>query len=117
MLYEYPDEFIVPITYINTSDCRTGKQEIKGEKNMKETERLIKSSVKDKKREIKMNWKFNEKNTLEKSFRDNENSGDMLNDLINENLISENQKDYYLENVDMYLDIDDEYVKDQTKKK
>ena len=28
-----------------------------------------------------------------------------------------NQKDYYLENVDMYLDIDDEYVKDQTKKK
>ena len=32
----------------------------------------------------------------------------MLNDLINENLISENQKDYYLENVDMYLDIDDE---------
>lgn len=106
MLYEYPDEFIVPITYINTSDCRTGKQEIKDEKNMKETEKLIKSSVKDEKR-----------NRLEKRFRDNENSGDMLNDLINENLISENQKDYYLENVDMYLDIDDEYVKDQTKKK
>lgn len=106
MLYEYPDEFIVPITYINTSDCRAGKQEIKDEKNMKETEKLIKSSVKDEKR-----------NRLEKRFRDNENSGDMLNDLINENLISENQKDYYLENVDMYLDIDDEYVKDQTKKK
>ncbi len=106
MLYEYPDEFIVPITYINTSDCRTGKQEIKGEKNMKETERLIKSSVKDEKR-----------NRLEKRFRDNENNDMILNNLINENLISENQKYYYLENVDMYLDIDDEYVKDQTKKK
>lgn len=106
MLYEYPDEFIVPITYINTSDCRTGKQEIKDEKNMKETEKLIKSSVKDEKR-----------NRLEKRFRDNENNDMILNNLINENLISENQKDYYLENVDMYLDIDDEYVKDQTKKK
>ena len=89
MLYEYPDEFIVPITYINTSDCRTGKQEIKDEK----------------------------RNRLEKRFRDNENNDMILNNLINENLISENQKDYYLENVDMYLDIDDEYVKDQTKKK
>ena len=106
MLYEYPDEFIVPITYINTSDCRAGKQEIKDEKNMKETEKLIKSSVKDEKR-----------NRLEKRFRDNENNDMILNNLINENLISENQKDYYLENVDMYLDIDDEYVKDQTKKK
>lgn len=106
MLYEYPDEFIVPITYINTSDCRTGKQEIKDEKNMKETEKLIKSSVKDEKR-----------NRLEKRFRDNENNDMILNNLINENLISENQKDYYLENVDMYLDIDDEYAKDQTKKK
>ena len=73
---------------------------------MKETEKLIKSSVKDEKR-----------NRLEKRFRDNENNDMILNNLINENLISENQKDYYLENVDMYLDIDDEYVKDQTKKK
>lgn len=117
MLYEYPDEFIVPITYINTSDCRTGKQEIKDDKNIKETEKSIKSLAKGEKRKINISEEIYKRNRLEKTFRNNENSRDMLDDLINENLISGNQKDYYLKDVDMYSDIDDEYVKDQTKKK
>lgn len=76
MVYEYPDEFIVPITYINTFDYNIEKREIR-----------------------------------------DENSGDMLEHFVDSDIISENYKEFYLENINKYLDIDDEYVKNETKKK
>ncbi|MBE6063102.1 MAG: hypothetical protein E7207_06050 [Clostridium butyricum] len=90
MLYEYPNEFIVPITYINTFDY----------------------SVENHKAEV--NECFIERNIEEKnSIKDDRHK---LEDFMDIDFISGSQKDYYLENINIYSDIDDEYVKEDTKR-
>lgn len=100
MLYEYPNKFIVPIIYISTSDYNYGKHRIK-------TTDLIQDK----------NEKSNTEHKVRERIRDSENSKNTLGNFGDVDVISESCKDYYLENINMYSDIDDEYAKDETKKK
>ncbi|NME82192.1 hypothetical protein [Clostridium sp. SM-530-WT-3G] len=109
MLYEYPDEFIVPINYIDTFENTVRKYEIKSDKCTMKSE--VKDLTSDKQRKII------EEHKLKKVFRDSEESEDMLEDFVDMNVMSENYKDYYLENTNIYSDIDDEYANNEIKKK
>lgn len=109
MLYEYPDEFIVPINYVNTLDYNVGIFERKNDKCTIETQ--IKSITSDEKTKIIKEHK------LKKYFRDCEDSKNMLVDFVDMDIMSESYKDYYLENTNMYSDIDDEYANNEITKK
>lgn len=117
MLYEYPDEFIVPITYINASIENKEQKTIREDEHISERDEIVRDINNDEKRGSKPYVKNNKKHKLKRYSRDKENSNDILNDLVEDNLISSNQKEYYLEDSDIYSDIDDEYAKEEINNK
>lgn len=117
MLYEYPDEFIVPITYINASIENNEQKTVEKQEHISERDEIVKSINKDEKRNNNIHKKNDKKHKLKRNLRDKENNNEILNDLVEENLISSNQKDCYIEDSDMYTDIDDEYVKEEINNK
>ncbi|MDO5516596.1 MAG: hypothetical protein Q4F66_03505 [Clostridium sp.] len=117
MLYEYPDEFIVPITYIKASIDNTEQKNMKNDEHISQKDKIMKCIDKNEKRISRSDGKNTKKHKLKRNYRDKENDDDILDHLIEENLITSNQKECYIEDSDMYSDIDDEYVKEEIKNK
>lgn len=115
MLYEYPDEFIVPITYLTSSIENKEHKTIKKEDTILVDNEIVEDIIKKEKQNDKIHSKSSKKHRGQKKYREKESGSHFLNDLVKENLISDSQKDCYIEDSGIYSDIDDEYVKEQIK--
>lgn len=117
MLYEYPDEFIVPITYLTSSIDNKEHKTIKKEDIISSNTEIVKDISKKDKQRDKIHMKRSMKHKTRKEYREEECSNNILSYLVEENLISDSQKDYFIENGSIYSDIDNEYAKEQSKNK
>lgn len=117
MLYEYPDEFIVPITYLTSSIDNKEHKTIKKEEIISSNTEIVKDISKKDKQSDKIHIKSSMTHKTRKEYREKECSNNFLNYLVEENLISDSQKEYFIENGSIYSDIDNEYAKEQSKNK